>query len=413
MNASTHIPLHPACPPLGTVRILLIGLGNRGRLAAARLLRIPGAVIAGICDIDAGNLEIAEKMIRDAGHRPARSYCGPGSWEEACRTAGTDLAYICTDWQSHCRIAVAAMECGMHAAVEVPAATTVAECWELVRTSERCRRHCMMLENCCYDAFSLTAGNLVRAGLLGEIVHAEGAYIHDLREYYFAPPAQGGCRGDWIRQYSRYHTGNPYPTHGLGPVCQWLDIHRGDRLVSLVSMSSRQAGLSRFAARRFGAGSDEARTSFEMGDFNDTLIRTAQGRTIHLQYNVTTPRPYSRSQTLCGTEGFFQKYPLPCLQSDRLGPRALTGEELTEALAPYRHPFTEHLGSLARQAGMDNEMNFIMDCRLIHCLRRGKPLDLSVYDAALWSSVAELSEWSVRHGSEPVEIPDFTCGRWK
>ena len=279
--------------------------------------------------------------------------------------------------------------------------------------AEETRRHCMMLENCCYDAFALTTLNMVQQGVLGEITHAEGAYIHDLRKHYFADEKAGGYHNHWIKLYSQQHTGNPYPTHGLGPVCQWMNIHRGDRMEYLVSMSSRQAGLSAYAGQVFGASSEEAAQSYEMGDVNTTLIHTAKGRTILLQYDVTTPRPYSRHQTVCGTKGFMQKYPVPCLLLDEYGKEPLSGEQFERMMEQYKHPFTAVIGEEARRKNMPNEMNYIMDYRLIHCLRNGLPLDQDVYDAAEWSCITELSERSVRQGSVPVEIPDFTRGNWK
>ena len=237
--------------------------------------------------------------------------------------------------------------------------------------------------------------------------------IGGMRKHYFADEKAGGYHNHWIKLYSQQHTGNPYPTHGLGPVCQWMNIHRGDRMEYLVSMSSRQAGLSAYAGQVFGASSEEAAQSYEMGDVNTTLIHTAKGRTILLQYDVTTPRPYSRHQTVCGTKGFMQKYPVPCLLLDEYGKEPLSGEQFERMMEQYKHPFTAVIGEEARRKNMPNEMNYIMDYRLIHCLRNGLPLDQDVYDAAEWSCITELSERSVRQGSVPVEIPDFTRGNWK
>jgi len=330
-----------------------------------------------------------------------------------CGRADIDLVYICTDWLTHTDIAVYAMQQGRHAALEVPAAMSVADCWRLVDTAEQTRRHCMMLENCCYDAFALTTLNMVRQGALGEITHAEGAYIHDLRRHYFADETEGGYHNNWIKLYSQQHTGNPYPTHGLGPICQWMDIHRGDRMEYLVSMSSREAGLSAYARGQFGKHSAEAAQPYLMGDVNTTLIRTVKGRTIVLQYDVTTPRPYSRHQTVCGTKGFMQKYPVPCILLDEYGKEPLAGEDFEKVMERYKHPFTATIGEEAKRKEMPNEMNYIMDYRLVHCLRNGLPLDQDVYDAAEWSCITELSELSVRQGSIPVEIPDFTRGNWE
>ena len=304
------------------------------------------------------------------------------------------------------------MECGKHVAIEVPAAMNIAECWQLVDTAEKTRRHCIMLENCCYDPFALTTLEMARQGVLGEIMH-EGAYIHDLRSMYFAEESEGGYHNHWGKRYSIEHTGNPYPTHGLGPACQILDIHRNDRMEYLVSMSTHQAGMSEYARKRFGENSPEARQKYKLGDVNTTLIHTAKGKTIMLQYNVSTPRPYSRLQTVCGTLGFAQKYPVPCIALDSHGDTPLEGEALEQVLTLYKHPFSATIGEEAHRKGLPNEMNYVMDYRLIYCLRNGLPLDMDVYDAAEWSCITELSEKSVLNGSIPVEIPDFTRGVWE
>ena len=405
--------LNLTCPAIPVVRIGFVGLGNRGILALERYMYLEGIEVKALCDLRKENIERAERILQESGRPKAENYSEEGMWRRMCECKEIDLVYICTDWLTHTEIAVYALQQGRHVALEVPAAMSVADCWRLVDTAEETRRHCMMLENCCYDAFALTTLNMVQQGVLGEITHAEGAYIHDLRKHYFADEKAGGYHNHWIKLYSQQHTGNPYPTHGLGPVCQWMNIHRGDRMEYLVSMSSRQAGLSAYAGQVFGASSEEAAQSYEMGDVNTTLIHTAKGRTILLQYDVTTPRPYSRHQTVCGTKGFMQKYPVPCLLLDEYGKEPLSGEQFERMMEQYKHPFTAVIGEEARRKNMPNEMNYIMDYRLIHCLRNGLPLDQDVYDAAEWSCITELSERSVRQGSVPVEIPDFTRGDWK
>lgn len=405
--------LNLTCPPLPVVRIGFIGLGNRGILALERYMHLEGIEVKALCDLRRENIERAEALL-EKFHRPkAMDYSEEGMWRKMCECGDIDLIYICTDWLTHTEIAVYAMQQGRHVALEVPAAMSVADCWRLVDTAEQTRRHCMMLENCCYDAFALTTLNMVQQGVLGEITHAEGAYIHDLRKHYFADERKGGYHNNWIKLYSQQHTGNPYPTHGLGPICQWMGIHRGDRMEYLVSMSSRQAGLSAYAEKIFGKHSEEAEQPYEMGDVNTTLIHTVKGRTILLQYDVATPRPYSRHQTVCGTKGFMQKYPVPCLLLDEYGKEPLSGELFKEIMERYKHPFTATIGEESRRKNMPNEMNYIMDYRLVHCLRNGLPLDQDVYDAAEWSCITELSERSVRQGSVPVEIPDFTRGDWE
>lgn len=332
-------------------------------------------------------------------------------WRRVCELEGVDLIYNCTDWQMHVPIALYAMERGKHVAVEVPAALTVADCWALVDAAERTRRHCMMLENCCYDFFEMTTLNMAREGLFGEIVHVEGAYIHDLRELQF--DRRHGYVDMWRLEHNALHTGNPYPTHGLGPLCQLLDIHRGDRMERLVSLSSDQFGMSAYATAKYGAESAEAERPYALGDMNTTLIRTARGKSILIQHDITSPRPYNRLHTISGTKGFAQKYPIRSLAFDPDAHHRLSDEQLDQMLRRYEHPITREIGEKAREVGGHGGMDFIMDYRLVYCLRHGLPLDQDVYDAAEWSSLAELTEASVRNGSMPVAMPDFTRGAWR
>lgn len=408
----THV-LRLSHPPIPVVRLGFIGLGNRGVLTLQRYLQIEGVEIKALCEIREGNLAKAQQILREKGYPDATGYSGTEGWKQMCERPDIDLVFICTDWLTHTSMATYAMEHGKHVAIEVPAAMTVEECWKLVDTAEKTRQHCVMLENCCYDPFALTTLNMAQQGVFGEITHVEGAYIHDLRAIYFADESKGGFHNHWGRRYSMEHTGNPYPTHGLGPVCQILNIHRGDRMKHLVSLSSYQAGMTAYAREMFGADSAEARQEYLLGDMNTTLIQTAKGKSIMIQYNVATPRPYSRLHTICGTRGFAQKYPVPAIALEPDASTPLEGEALREIMEKYKHPFTATYGEEARCKNVPNEMNYVMDCRLIHCLRNGMPLDMDVYDAAEWSCITELSEKSVLNGSMPVEIPDFTRGAWE
>lgn len=349
--------------------------------------------IKALCDLSEDNLRKAQDMLNRHGKPKARDFNGTDSWKALCEWKEIDLVYICTDWNSHPSIAIHAMEWGKHVAVEVPLAMSVEECWAVVNTAEQTRRHCFMLENCCYDPFTLTTLQMARTGALGEINHCEGAYIHDLRERYAADTKHGGYYNNWMAKYSMHFSGNPYPTHGLGPICQLLNIHRGDRLDYLVAMPGN------------AHTSDDAHLNI-----NNTLIRTVRGISILIQYDVSTPRPYSRMQTTCGTKGFTQKYPIRCIMLD--GHDALEGEATESLMKQYEHRLTATIGAEGRQRNVPNEMNYIMDRRLIYCLRNGLPLDIDVYDSAEWSCITELSSISVDRGSQPVSIPDFTRGRW-
>ena len=296
------------CDPIDTVRIAFIGVGTRGSGAVKRYTQIDGVKIVALCDLVPAYIERAQNILKEAGLPAAEVYCGEEDlWKKICERDDIDLIYVCTDWELHTPIAVYAMEHGKHVATEVPAALTIDECWQLVNTAEKTRRHCMMLENCCYDFFEMATLNMAQQGLFGEVVHTEGAYNHDLRAYCMNDTT--GYHDMWRLKYNAAHTGNPYPTHGLGPIAQIMNIHRGDKMDYLVSVSSDQFGLTDAAILHHGPESDFAKREYKLGDMNTTIIRTAKGKTIMIQHDVTTPRPYSRIHQVVGTRGFAQKYP--------------------------------------------------------------------------------------------------------
>jgi hypothetical protein len=302
------------------------------------------------------------------------------------------------------------MKNGKHAATEVPAAKTLDECWELVETSEKTRKHCMMLENCCYDFFELLTLNLVRNDMFGELIHAEGAYLHDLREHNFSKTYYSDM---WRLKENATRNGNLYPTHGLGPIAQCMNINRGDQMERLVSMSTNDFMMEKLTEEK--AKEDPFWNQFTgkhyRGNMNTTLIHTFKGKTIMVQHDVTSPRPYSRIHLLSGTKGIACKWPDP--EKISFGHDWIKPEELKDLYDKYSPPIVKHIGDIAKDVGGHGGMDFIMDWRLIDCLRNGLPLDEDVYDAALWSSVSPLSEQSVAKKSSTVDVPDFTRGSWK
>ncbi len=410
-----------AAPAMDTVRIGVIGLGMRGPGAVRRLCFIEGAKITALCDIEADRVEKAAKILSDQGKPEAAAYSGSEeAWKELCENEDIDLVYITTDWKNHATMAKYAMEHGKHVAIEVPAAMNMAEIWSLIETSERTRRHCMQLENCVYDFFELTTLNMAQKGLFGEILHAEGAYIHNLEDFW------NDYYNDWRLEYNRDNRGDVYPTHGIGPVCQALDIHRGDKMNVLVSMDTKSVNGKKYYEENRGP----LEGSFENGDQTSTLIRTENGKTILIQHNVVTPRPYNRLYQIVGTEGFANKYPVQgyMVDSDVIGNDAETGVkinhenlsahdfvplEIKEVLMEqYKHPIHRETEEKAKAVGGHGGMDFVMDYRLIYCLRNGLPLDMDVYDLAEWCCLTELTRISIINGSAPVEIPDFTRGHW-
>ncbi len=412
-----------ACDPIDTVRVGFIGVGMRGESAVYRFTFIDGVKIVALCDLEQDYVSRSQRTLANRNLPAAAEYVGEEAWKELCNRDDIDLVYICTPWTTHVPMAVYAMEHGKHVAVEVPAAMNIAECWQLVDTSEKTRKHCMMLENCVYDFFEMTALNMAQQGLFGEIVHVEGAYIHNLdpfwKEYH----------SNWRLRYNATHKGDVYPTHGIGPVCQVLDIHRGDKMDYLVSMDTKsvhgkkiaEEQLSEEELAELGITADQ----FANGDHVTTLIRTAKGKQIEIQHNVYTRRPYNRMFSLTGVDGYACKYPIEgfALKTENLsdegldyqnldGERFVSDEIRNELMEKYRHPIVSEIESKAKEVGGHGGMDFIMDYRLIYCLRNGLPLDQDVYDAAEWSCLTELSALSIEYGSMPVEVPDFTRGDW-
>lgn len=400
-----------AAPKIPVVRVGVVGLGMRGPGAVERLSKIEGVEIKALCDLIPERVDKAKKLLEGTKHAP-ESYSGSVyAWKKMVDRKDLDLIYIATPWDWHTPMAVYAMENGKHAAVEVPAAKTLEECWQLVETSERTRKHCMMLENCCYDFFELMTLSMKRDGFFGEIVHTEGAYIHDLLWLNFMKDSEGGYQDMW-RLKENHRNGNLYATHGLGPICQIMDINRGDQMDYLTSLSSadfQMAGKARELAEADSFFGPFAEKKYR-GNMNTTLVKTKKGRSIMIQHDVTSPRPYSRLHVISGTEGFAQKYPNPKVAK---GHSWMKDEEFKALEEKYTPEIVRKVGELAKQIGGHGGMDFMMDWRLIDCLRNGLPLDQDVYDAALWSAISPLSEWSVANRSNAIDIPDFTAGAWK
>jgi predicted dehydrogenase len=399
-----------SAPKMDKVRIGIVGLGQRGPGAVERMSFIEGVEIKALCDKFPDRVAKAQKILENAGLPKATEYSGKeDSWKAMCESNDIDLIYICTPWKWHTPMAVYAMKNGKHAATEVPAAVTVDECWELIETSESTKKHCMMLENCCYDFFELLTLNMARNGLFGEILHVEGAYIHDLRFLNFD---KNGYADMWRLKENAKRNGSLYPTHGLGPIAQTLNINRGDKMEHLVSMSTNDFQMNEMAKEK--AASDPFFAPFVnqpyRGNMNTTLIRTYKGKSIMVQHDVTSPRPYSRIHLISGTKGVASKWPSP--KRIAFGHEWIKEEEMKELEDKYTPPIVKHVGEIAKKVGGHGGMDFIMDWRLIDCLRNGLPLDQDVYDAALWSALAPLSEKSVAKKSRSVDIPDFTRGSW-
>ena len=396
-----------AATPIELVRIGMVGIGLQGGSHLENFLKIPGCRVTAVCDVRDQRTTWASQAIVAAGHPlPAVFAKGPRDFERLCETADLDLVFTATPWEWHVPVMLAAMKAGKHAATEVPAAMTVDDCWALVETAEKHQRHAVMMENCNYDRPEMMVLNMVQNGVLGEVVHAEGGYLHDLREIKFEKRDEGL----WRRAWSRKLDGNLYPTHGLGPVANCLDINRGDRFDYMVSMSGPSRGLQDWARDHFPEGAPERDERFALGDVNTSLIKTARGRTIVVQHCTNLPRPYSRIHAVHGTKGMFQGYPNRVYIEGRGKPHQWV--DAATMRAEFDHPLWAAVEQRAAGAGHGG-MDFIEDHRLIHCLRNGLPTDMNVYDAAALSAVVGLSVESTARRSRAVDFPDFTRGRWR
>ena len=405
----TEPPVGFTVKPIEKVRIGYVGVGGMGTNHINNLVKIKNAEIRAVCDIMPERVERAQQICKDAGLPVPDGYSkGEHDFLRLCERDDLDLVYTATPWRWHVPVCVAAMESGKHAATEVPAALTIDECWKLVETSEKTKRYCVMMENCCYDRVEMMVLNMVRQGLFGEVLHAEVGYLHDLREVKFDFEAKGEAL--WRLDHSIRRNGNLYPTHGLGPAAQCMNINRGDRFDYLVSMSTKAAGLAEYAAEKFGPDSKWAKQKYALGDVNVSLIHTVQGKTITLYHDTNLPRPYSRKNVIQGTRGIAEKWP------DRIHIEGRSPQHEWESFdkySEYEHPLWKNLDEAAAKGAAHGGMDYLEDYRLVKCLHDGTKPDMDVYDAADWSVISELSEISVANKSKAVDFPDFTRGAWK
>ena len=417
--------LNLAVAPIKTVRVAFVGLGMRGPWAVMRFAHIPGVEIVALCDYEYARAEACQKYLRDKGLIPADIYCGEKGYEELCKRPDIDLVYVATDWNHHYPVAKCAMENGKHAAIEVPSVMNLEQCWSLIDLSEKTRLHCFILENCCYDYYEMNALNMAQQGVFGEVIRAEGAYIHALDAFwgsYWKDPADNDVDNlHWRLKYNMENRGDLYATHGLGPVAQCMNIHRGDRFTTLIAMDTESFFGKEFVEGKTGKECKE----FRNGDHTTTLMRTARGKVVEIQHNVMTPQPYNRLFKLTGTKGYATKYPTPeyalsgdalkgtdAPQMDNLNAHGFMNAQQKQALEKkYYHPILTKFGEKGREMGHGG-MDYIMDARLVYCLQNGLPLDMDVYDMAEWCCLAELGALSMDNNCAAVAFPDFTRGHW-
>ena len=429
----TQVPERPAgqqpalgltAPKLKVVRVGFVGLGMRGPDAVRRFTHINGTQVMALCDHERERADTCNTILRAASMPPADIYYGEDGYKKLCERKDIDLVYIATDWLHHFVVAKYAMEHGKHVAIEVPSAMNLREIWSLIDLSEKTRLHCMMLENCCYDFFELNSLNMAQHGVFGEVLYVQGAYRHDLSQFwdmYWKKDAND--RLGWRLDFNQKFRGDVYATHGLGPIAQVLDIHRGDRMKTLVAMDTKSVNGKAWAEKLSGKPCEK----FANGDHTTTLISTENGKVIEIHHNTMTPQPYNRMYQLTGTKGFANKYPTEgyALSGDEMKnsgvrPSAdnLSGHSYMPAAdrraltKKYESPIVTRYLAQAKKVGGHGGMDYIMDSRLVYCLQHGLPFDMDVYDLGEWCCLAELGSLSMDNGNKPVEVPDFTRGHW-
>lgn len=413
-------------PKMKAVRVAFVGLGMRGPGAVERFSHIPGVEVVALCDYEPARAERCQQILRKAGLKPADVYSGPDGYKEVCARPDVDLVYVATDWDHHFPVAKTALESGKNTAIEVPSAMNLEQCWELINLSEKNRKHCMILENCCYDWFELRALNMAQQGVFGEVLRAQGAYIHNLDDFwgaYWSNPENDPDKLGWRMKYNKENRGDVYATHGLGPVAQVMDIHRGDRFTTLTAMDTKSVHGKEYVEKKTGKKCDDYRN----GDHTTTLMRTANGKVVEIQHNVMNPQPYNRLYQLTGTKGFANKYPVEGFAIDAAQLKATGNTPKVDDLSShgfmpaaekkaleekYEHPIIKKYGAMAQKVGGHGGMDFFMDARMVYCLQNGLPLDMDVYDLAEWCSLAELGSLSMDNNSAAVAFPDFTRGHW-
>lgn len=404
------------------IRVGFVGIGGRGSGAVHRISMIPGVDIVALCDKRKGQVDGNLAWLRDHNYPNVdkiRAYVGDEAYKDLCDFGDCDVVYCATPWALHQPVGLRALLGGKIAFIEVTSALTVDQCWELVEASEKLRVPCMQLENCVYGEIELLELNLARMGMFGEINHAEGGYIHDLREV-IPSSCKYNSEAAWRYQENLVHKGDRYPTHGLVPLCLTMGVNRGDRFDYLVSLDSGFYNTNYEKFKKEFLGDDDPRKKdppAAMGEMTTTLIKTVKGKSIMVQHDVSSPRPYSRIQLISGTKGIMKDYPFRCTFEEKCFDRKahswFSDAQANEIRTKYAHPLWKNVSAMAKKVGGHGGMDFIMDLRWAWCLQNGEPLDTDVYDLAATSCLCELTETSVRNGSKPQSVPDFTRGNWK
>ncbi len=411
-----------SAPKLKTVRVAFIGVGARGTGHARQIATIEGTEVVAISDLYQDLVQRSIDNCKEIGkgerHNEIAMYSGgENKWKLMLKEVKPDAVFISTNWDNHAPMVIEAMNSGAHAFVEVPMATTIEDMWEIINTSEKTRKHCMMMENVNYGRDEMMYLNMCRKGVIGDFLHAEAAYIHELR---FQMEEQKRGTGSWRTHHYAKGRGNLYPTHGLGPVAQYMNLARGDdNFNTLISYSTPALGRKIYAEKNYPSDHKWNKLDYKNGDLNTSIIKTNVGRTVMVQWDETSPRPYSRHNLIQGTKGILAGFPTRVALEG--GVEGVTknhhswaqGKDLDVLYEKYDHPLYKRLGALAKKMGGHGGMDFMMRYRIIECLRNGEPLDQNMYEGCFWSAVTPLSAKSIKYGGAPQRFPDFTRGNWK
>ncbi|HIN19530.1 MAG TPA: Gfo/Idh/MocA family oxidoreductase [Candidatus Marinimicrobia bacterium] len=405
------------------IKIGVIGTGLRGQWVLWLAAKYPEIDIPAICDIDDDMIESALKILKDAQKPEPKVYKkGDEDFRNMVTNEELDGIYIATPWEWHAEMALAAMKAGKHVGTEVPAALTVDDCWDLVNTSEKTGKFCMIMENVCYRRDVMAVLNMVRQGLFGELLHCQGGYQHDLRHVKFNDGKQpygegvefgkkGYSESKWRTNHSVNRNGDLYPTHGLGPVSTMLDINRGNRMVHLTSTATQSRGLHNYIVKLGGKEHPNAKVQFKLGDIVTTVIKCANGQTIMLSHDTNSPRPYSLNFRVQGTKGIWMRDNDSIYIEGRSTEEHLWESE-EEYMQEYDHPLWKRFENEASGSGHGG-MDFFILRAFVESIKQDVPPPIDVYDAVSMSVICPLSEESIANNSTSVEIPDFTRGKWK
>ena len=412
-----------ATPEDKKVRLGFIGVGMRGRNHLEMAMFRDDVEINAICDIDPNSIAESLKLIKAKGRKePALYQKGEKDFENMVKRDDLDGIIIATPWEWHVPMSLASMKAGKYTGVEVSATVTLQESWDLVNTFEKTGSHCMILENVCYRRDVMAVMNMVRQNMFGELIHLQCGYQHDLRGVKFNDGksaygkgvefgAKGFSEAKWRTQHSIDRNGDVYPTHGLGPVAEMIDINRGNRFLYLTSIASKSRGLHDYIVKNGGKDHPNAKVNFKLGDVVTTLIKCANGETIMISHDTNLPRPYSLNFRVQGTEGIWMD-DNKSIYLEGVTKTNDRWEPFKEYQEKYDHPLWKNHAQSAENAGHGGIDYFVIRA-FIESIKRKVAPPIDVYDAAVWSAISPLSEQSIAKSSAPIEIPDFTRGKWK